>query len=450
MASTYSTNLALELIGTGDQSGTWGTTTNTNLGTLIEQAISGYVTQAITDGADTVITIPNGATGVARNMYIECTGALTANRNLLVPTNKKLYFIYNNTTGGYNVTVKVSGQTGVSVPNGAKIVLVSNGTDIVSAQSYLASLSLGSQLTVANGGTGVNTFTTAYGVLCAGTTATGSVQTLNSLGTSGQVLTSNGAAALPTWQTPSAGSSISNGTSNVTVASANGSVTVATNGTTALTINTSQNATFAGSATATALIPSGSSAPTNGVFLPASNQVAVSCNSAEQARFTTGKTLLIGTTATDGYGITLCGADGVRQYWNSLVSSTGNYKHLVFNNGNGEVGSIQTSGSGTNFNTSSDYRLKENIVPMTGALAKVAQLRPVTFTWKVDGASGQGFIAHELQAIVPECVSGEKDAVKEDGKPDYQSVDHSKLVATLTAAIQELKAEFDAYKVAHP
>jgi hypothetical protein len=62
----------------------------------------------------------------------------------------------------------------------------------------------------------------------------------------------------------------------------------------------------------------------------------------------------------------------------------------------------------------------------------------------------QGFIAHELQAVVPECVSGEKDAVKADGKPNYQSVDHSKLVATLTAAIQELKAEFDAYKTAHP
>lgn len=133
MASTYSTNLALELIGTGDQTGTWGTTTNTNLGTLIEQAISGYVTQAITDGADTTITIPNGASGVARNMFIECTGALTADRNLLVPTNKKLYFIYNNTTGGYNVTVKVSGQTGVSVPNGGKMILVSNGTDVVNA-----------------------------------------------------------------------------------------------------------------------------------------------------------------------------------------------------------------------------------------------------------------------------------------------------------------------------
>lgn len=139
MSSTYSTNLAIELMGTGDQAGNWGATTNTNLGTLIEQAISGYTTQAITDGADTTITIPNGATGVARNMFIECTGALTAARNLIVPSNKKLYFIYNNTSGGYAVTVKVSGQTGVSVPNGSKIVLVSNGTDVVVATNYMAS-----------------------------------------------------------------------------------------------------------------------------------------------------------------------------------------------------------------------------------------------------------------------------------------------------------------------
>ena len=161
MSSTYSTNLAIELMGTGDQAGNWGATTNVNLGTLIEQAISGYVTQAITDGADTVITIPNGATGVARNMFIECTGSLSAARNLIVPINKKLYFIYNNTSGGYAVTVKVSGQTGVSVPNGAKMVLVSNGTDIVSAENYLVSLTAG---TVSVSGTlGVTGTTTLTG-----------------------------------------------------------------------------------------------------------------------------------------------------------------------------------------------------------------------------------------------------------------------------------------------
>lgn len=173
MSSTYSTNLAIELIGSGEQAGTWGTTTNTNLGTLIEQAISGIVTQAITDGADTVITIPNGATGVARNMVIECTGSLTAARNLIVPANKKLYFIYNNTTGGYAVTVKVSGQTGVSVPNGAKVILMMNsaGTDIVSATNYQASLTLGSALAVASGGTGATSITSGALVKGAGTGA---------------------------------------------------------------------------------------------------------------------------------------------------------------------------------------------------------------------------------------------------------------------------------------
>ena len=136
MASTYSTNLAIELIGTGDQAGSWGNTTNTNLGTLIEQAISGYVTQAVSTGTDTTITIPNGATGVARNMYIELTGTGGTNTNLIVPANKKLYFIFNNSTGA--VTVKVSGQTGVSVPTGKKVVLTSNGTDVVNGLNYIA------------------------------------------------------------------------------------------------------------------------------------------------------------------------------------------------------------------------------------------------------------------------------------------------------------------------
>jgi hypothetical protein len=136
MSSTYSTNLAIELIGAGEQAGNWGSTTNTNLGTLIEQAISGYVTQAVATGTDTTITIPNGATGVARNMFIELTGTGGTNTNLIVPANRKLYYIYNNASGA--VTVKVSGQTGVSVPVGAKITLVSNGTDIVTATNYMA------------------------------------------------------------------------------------------------------------------------------------------------------------------------------------------------------------------------------------------------------------------------------------------------------------------------
>jgi len=187
MASTFSTNLAIELIGTGDQSGTWGNTTNTNLGTLIEQAISGYVTQAVSTGTDTTITIPNGATGVARNMYIELTGTGGASTNLIVPANKKLYFIYNNTASG-QVTVKVSGQTGISVPNGKKMVLVSNGTDIVDAVTYFSSASTGALTVTSLTDTGLTsgrvTYAGASGLLqdSANLTFNGTTLTANTIG----------------------------------------------------------------------------------------------------------------------------------------------------------------------------------------------------------------------------------------------------------------------------
>jgi len=125
------------------------------------------------------------------------------------------------------------------------------------------------------------------------------------------------------------------------------------------------------------------------------------------------------------------------------IFSTGTATNNGFINwvgGNGTQGSIAGNGSGVTYNTTSDYRLKENVAPMTGALATVAKLRPVTYNWKVDGADGQGFIAHELEAIFPDAVSGEKDGIDKDGNPEYQGIDTSYLVATLTAAIQEQQA----------
>ena len=163
MSSTFSTNLAIELIGTGDQAGTWGNTTNTNLGTLIEQAISGYVTQSVSTGATTTITIPDGSSGVARNMFIELTGTGGASTVLEVPANKKLYFIYNNASDA--VTVKVSGQTGVSVAAGQKVILVSNGTDVVEATTYLTAVPSSLTVTTLNA-------TSASITTLSGTTAT--------------------------------------------------------------------------------------------------------------------------------------------------------------------------------------------------------------------------------------------------------------------------------------
>ena len=100
-------------------------------------------------------------------------------------------------------------------------------------------------------------------------------------------------------------------------------------------------------------------------------------------------------------------------------------------------GGIQWTGANLLYNNSSDYRLKEDVQPMLGALAKVAALKPCTYKWKESGLSSQGFIAHEVAEVCPDAVSGEKDAVDADGNPQYQGIDPRFLVATLTAAIQE-------------
>ena len=187
--------------------------------------------------------------------------------------------------------------------------------------------------------------------------------------------------------------------------------------------------------------------------------------SGERARITSGGNLLVGKTAATGttQGIFLQ-ADGIYGFTKN-ESGTGPLGYFVNANGtvdNGyrfasfrvtgsftEVGTITTNGSSsTAYNTSSDYRLKENVAPMQNALNVVAQLKPCTYTWKANGSAGQGFIAHELQAVVPDCVTGEKDAVEtytdEEGndqtRPVYQGIDTSFLVATLTAAIQEQQA----------
>jgi hypothetical protein len=173
----------------------------------------------------------------------------------------------------------------------------------------------------------------------------------------------------------------------------------------------------------------------------------------EHVRINASGNLLVGTTSgtakvninntgSGGSYVTQSSAGGYNFVSNALPLSSV-YYHIQFLQSGTPVGSILSSGSSTSYNTSSDYRLKENVAPMTGALQTVAALKPVTYTWKADGSDGQGFIAHELQAVVPDCVTGEKDAVDKDGNPQYQGVDTSFLVATLVSAIQELTARLE-------
>jgi hypothetical protein len=128
-------------------------------------------------------------------------------------------------------------------------------------------------------------------------------------------------------------------------------------------------------------------------------------------------------------------------YFLSARNGTGAQTHVLFiNNADvsaATVGSIQTSASLTSYNTTSDYRLKEDVQPMVGASDRLMALKPVNFAWKVDGSRLDGFLAHEAATVVPEAVTGEKDAIDADGKPEYQGIDQAKLVPLLTAALQE-------------
>jgi len=161
MPSTYS-NLKIELIPTGAQSGVWGVTTNANLGTAVEQAIVGTATSVTADFTSNVATytlIDTNASQTARAFVLNVTATLTAAGTINVPAIQKPYLVFNNSVGGFAVTVKVSGQTGVSIPNGKKAWLYNTGTDVGVAFDYAPSLSLGTALPVLSGGTGVTTST---------------------------------------------------------------------------------------------------------------------------------------------------------------------------------------------------------------------------------------------------------------------------------------------------
>jgi trimeric autotransporter adhesin len=202
-------------------------------------------------------------------------------------------------------------------------------------------------------------------------------------------------------------------------------------------------------------VSNGASQTGEGFYLASSgNSLRMFTSSTERARIDSSGNLLVGTTSASGSARFTVEADtsasiNPMAVSNSRSTAATDYSILFYRNAS-LVGSIQTTLSATSYVTSSDYRLKEEIAPMTGALAKVAALKPVTYKWKSTGESANGFIAHELAEVCPDAVTGIKDDVDASGNPKYQGIDTSFLVATLTAAIQELKAEFDAYKATHP
>jgi len=445
MATTYSTNLALTLQGTNDNPGTWGNITNTNLGTLLEQAISGYETQALTSGVTLTLTIPNGSSGVARNMYLEFTGN---GSTVIVPANKKLYFVYNNCSSG-TITMKVAGQTGISIPQGDKKILVSNGTDVIEATTYISSgggsltltnLSVTS-LTVSNNasinsvlvgkGAGSGTENTAVGANAGDSMTTGSGNT---------VFGNN------------AGTAITTGGSNTCIG-----------GSTGLALTTANWNTLVG-------YQAGDSVTTG----PANTLVGYQAGT----NISTGSTnTAVGDSAflTGNYSNSTCLG------YDSAV--TGSNQVQLGNSG------TTTYAYGAVVDRASDIRDKADVQNTNLGLNFIMALRPVMYRWDYredyrppkpgpdatkeewdayneacklenlthDGSKKrnrlhQGLIAQEVKAVMDNLgtdFGGYKDGTI-DGGEDRVTLAYGEFIAPLIKAIQELKAEFDEYKRTHP
>jgi len=222
MSSTYS-NLKFEIIGNGEQSGTWGTTTNSNIGTAIEQAIVGMATLDSGDFTANVATLTLANTTAAQDARALClniaAGAVSAAGTINVPAIQKPYLIINDSS--YTVTIKVSGQTGVAVPAGTRTVVYNNGTDVGAQVSWLGSLTLGAALPIASGGTGttsttfVNLATNVTGTLPVANGGTG----LTSTPANGQLDIGNGTGFTRATLTAGSGITVTNSAGGITIAS---------------------------------------------------------------------------------------------------------------------------------------------------------------------------------------------------------------------------------------
>lgn len=147
MPSSYTPNLRLVLPVTGELVGTWGDTANVGLTALVDSSVAGTASVAMSD-ANYTLSVANGAADESRQMFITLTGSLTAQRNVVCPSNSKLYFVTNNTSGGFSIVFKTSAGTGITVPNGARMVLYCNGTNVVDAVTQMSALQVIGALTV--------------------------------------------------------------------------------------------------------------------------------------------------------------------------------------------------------------------------------------------------------------------------------------------------------------
>jgi hypothetical protein len=390
-------------MGSGDQSGTWGTTTNTNLGTLIEAAIAGRAAVSMTD-ADYTLTTANGTADEARNMILNISGALTATRNVICPAVSKLYVVRNATTGGQSIILKTSAGSGVTIESGLTTIVFCDGTNVVE---------------------GITRFPLTNPTIA------------------GNALFS------------SAGARIQGDFSNATLANRTAFQDKTTNGVTGVNILPN------GTAAESAVTCFNNSDPTNASYGGINcNATAVRLTSAntgsgsalplvfvvgaggpEVARFDTAGRFVVGGNTAIQNNSTFYGNSGAGQltlrntaatagkYWYFGPDSANNV--LLYRNDG--TGAYIVDG-GTSWTANSDERLKTDLVPIQNAAAKVDSLRAVTGRYLTDntGTSRSFLIAQDVQAVLPEAVK--------NNAQGYLGLSYTEVVPLLVAAIKELSA----------
>jgi hypothetical protein len=549
MSSTFS-SLKFELIGNGEQSGVWGTTTNANIGTAIEQAIVGMATLEAADFTANVCTLTLSNTNAAQDARALClniaAGAVSAAGTINVPAIEKPYLIINGSS--FAVTVKVSGQTGVAVPAGTRTVVYNNGTDVGTQLNWLGSLTLGTALPIASGGTG-STSTTFVNLA---TNVTGTLPVAN--GGTGATTAANARTALSAQETLVSGTNIKtvNGTSllgsgNIAVVTAPAGSNTQVQFNNAGSFGASSNLTFDGATLSVSGLSVGPGAGSG--FQNTALGISVLANATSAAVYNTGVGYAALNAVSNGDANTAIG-------WNALaltntgsfntavgVSALQNQQTVTFNtavgysalrtNTGGEnaalgsyAGEGTTSGSsnvfvgasagysvspttpaqctfvgaaagynagngtngtnntclGNNANPSSssvsntitlgnssittlrcqvttitslsDRRDKTDLGSLGDALNLIRNIVPVRFVWNMRdggkvGEADTGFIAQQLleaQQVSDMHIPG----LVDETNPDKLEAGYGKLIPVLVKALQQLDAEFQAYKIAHP